>query len=321
MTPLILLAAVLSSETVIAVGLDGNAPPGERTRVHALLVEALRGVDGLSVVAIADPAAMLGPDVGKALASCGSDDRCRVASLGAVARGPVVLGAFERLGPEQARLDLRLVPLPAGSAGTSTASGASLGAVRVSRDVNGPLEPNVHGILVDAVSTLFAGRAVRPTAKLLVVVDAAGAAVSVDGAPVGTTPLEAIEVAIGTRRITVALPDGRRRETSVVLALGGSATVELSLRERTPLPVFLGGSALALGAAGVVLGVVADGTAADWTEACPAEARCAAGFTRARYDGDADAVAIQGGLATGLLIGAGVALVAACALWIIEGSP
>ena len=52
-----------------------------------------------------------------------------------------------------------------------------------------------------------------------------------------------------------------------------------------------------------------------------AGAPCAAGFTRERYDADADTVALQSGLSTGLWIGAGVAITAAVVWWIIEGQP
>lgn len=314
MTPLLLLCAALAADNVAVVGLEGSAPAPARLRAHGLLVDALRGVGGLQVVAIADPGAMLGPEAAAALAAC-TDDRCRVAVLGPVARGTVVLGSLETVSPSSstrdgvARLDLRVATATAGTT------------VRVSRDLRGPLDGALRGVLIEVVGTLFPGRPVQPTSKLTVRTDVDGAAVTLDGQPLGLTPLPPIDARIGTREVAVSLPDGRRAVTRVELLLGSPATVELTLTERTMIPWILAGSAVLLAGGGFALGAVADGTASDWSAACPGGGGCATGFTRERYDSDSDSVAVQGTLATGLLIGAGAALVSAAVVWILEGSP
>ena len=304
-----MLLAVLAAQPVVVVGLDGSAPPALRTRAHALLVEALRGAEGLSVVALPDPAATLGPETMARWQAC-TDDACRVALLSGVVRGDLVLGALEQRAGGGARLELRVV----------TAS-AAVAVSRVSRDLPGPLERRLPAAILEAAGQIFPGRRLAPTVPLTVTVDE-GAEVTVDGRAIGRAPLPPQPVALGAHTIVATLPDGRRAEAAVVIELGTPISLTLSLgSKRTVWPWVVAGGAVALAGGGLGLGLAADGVASDWAAACPAGASCAAGFTRERYDADADTVALQGGLSTGLWIGAGVALTAAVVWWIIEGQP
>lgn len=302
------LLAVLAAQPVVVVGLEGSASPELRARTHTLLVEALRGVEGLSVVALPDPSAMLGPDTQARWRAC-ADDACRVALLGAVVRGDLVLGALEaRSGG--GRLELRVV----------TASTA-VAITRVSRDVSTPLDRRLPAVVLEAAGQLFPARRLVATAPLTVIADE-GAELTLDGRALGRAPVPTQAVPLGEHTVVAALPDGRRAEASVVLELGTPQSLTLSLgAARTAWPWLVAGGAVALAGGGLGLGLVADATASDWSSACPAGERCAAGYTRERYDADADAVALHSGLSTGLWIGAGVALTAAVVWWIIEGQP
>jgi len=301
---MLIAQAAPTTPVVVAVALEGTAIASERTRVSALVAQVLRGIEGLDVLAIADIAGTVGEPSARAFAAC-ADDPCKYAALGAMARGPLVLGALDALDGKRVRLDLRVVTATAGTT------------VRLSRDLALPLESG----LIEAVGSLFPGRSVRPTGMLTVNVDVDNAAIEVDGTTVGVSPLGPFSASVGRRRVRALAPTGNSAETTVDVGLASASSVDLTLRDaHSAWPFLLTGVAGAMIGGGLTAGAIAAANASNWREACPEGKSCAAGFTAGRNAVDASTLSTEVAVANAFYIAAGAAVLGAVIVWFVEGA-
>lgn len=296
-----LASSVASAQTsgrqtsVAVLALEGLRPLATRARLTQRLIEALRGFESLRVVALADPAAVLGPKAAVGLRGC-ADDPCRVAALSALGVDRLVVG--EASGDS---LRLRLVD-------SSTPAASPL--VRVTQLLRGDGPGDLRAVAILAVRELFPKLAGQGAGTLMITADTEGATAWLDGEPVGVLPVGPVKVSPGQHTVRITAPGHHPFLQTITIELGRAATLSASLsKNRSVVPLVLLGSAVGAAAAGLVVGVIAQSTVNGWDAACDGT-RCDPGFTKARFDDDQSAVQIQMGVSNGLFavsIGLGVA--------------
>ncbi len=293
-------AAESSPSAVVVVPVNEAAASG----ATELLLETLRGLEGLRVVSLADPDAVLGPGSAARLAAC-ADDACRVSALGSLA-GPALL-VGEIAGGRSVRL--RLV---------DTASTAGARAIaRVSTAITAG-DGGLRRAVIEAVEELFPTLSAQRMGSLSVRADVDGAAVFLDRRPIGLAPVEGLRVGAGPHSVRVEAAGHAPFEATVEVQLGADTEVAASLsKNRSLWPLYLGAGAVGAGAVGLILGLSAQDTADAWATGCAA-ASCASGFTRARYDADQDAVAVKRTTANALFAVAGGLAVGAIVYWFAD---
>lgn len=293
---------------VAVIPVEGTAPLELRRSAAAKLVNALRGIEALQVIDLAVAGEVLGPSAPAALAAC-RDDRCIAGVIAPLATARAVVGVLSAGEGTRPRLDLRLV---------DTSTPAALVRVRISRDLEEPLAAALDAQVPAIAAELFPELSSEGAATLTLKVRPAGAAISIDGTPVGLAPLAPLRVKPGVHRVRIEASAHHPEEISVAVGLGQSEAVEISLsKNRSPVPLFLAGGSLAAVSIGLVFGLSAQAGATAWDDACGTGA-CEPGFTRARYDRDGSDVARDRVLANVFFAAAGGLAIGALAYFLLD---
>jgi len=291
--------------TVAVLPLAGDADAKTKRALTERLVESLRGFEGLNVLALTDPAKLLGPQAAVQLRKCG-DDRCRAAVLSALRTSRLVIG--ETAGDN---VRVRLVD-------SSTTAAKTL--VRVTQLLRREGSGALRSTAILIAQELFPDLGGEAAGTLMITADVDGATVFVDGTAMGTAPVGPVKLAPGPHQVQVTAPGHHPFDQTVTVELGrGSMLVASPSKNRSLTPLYLAGGAVVAAGVGVVLGVLAQGTVDDWGEACDGTT-CAPGFTRRRFDGDQTAVQAQMIASNGLYaVSVGLAVGSLIALFTDEG--
>ena len=307
----LLLAAVVAAPggRVGVLPVTGSAPVADRARAERAMVEAVEGLNGLSPVAFSSMGAVFGPRAQAALQAC-TDDACLAAEATALVKvDRLVAGELDAA--DGLRLRVRLID----------PENAAVPVARVSKDVTAA---NLQPMVAEAVAELFPEQARTSMGIVVLTGGREGAKVAVDGRPVAemtgsivsSEPQASLRMAAGRHRIRVTYPGHAPFSKDINVTIGPPVSVEVELdKNRSSGPWILGGAGAALiGAAGLV-GLRAQITADEWSDACSSTG-CRPGFTRARFETEMSEVDNGRIVANALLIGGGAAIVGAL-LWYI----
>ena len=283
---------------VLALG--GSADPNVRRAGDEALVGALRGVESLQIVSLLDLKTILGAEVAGRADRC-ADDRCRVKIISALGLDRLVLGEVVSDASGD-RLGLRVV---------DSSTQAATAIVRLSRDLSGDLLPALRGALIGSVAELFPDHA-KNSFGTVAIDTSDGAAIILDGAAIGVAPISPLRLATGKHTFEISKKGYEPFKRELVVLVGQTAALDAELdRIRSNWPLYLGASALSAIVVGTMVGISAQTSADNWTDACPAGAACGSGFTRQRFEDDGSTVDLQRNVANGLFVAAGALAVGA----------
>jgi hypothetical protein len=293
---------------VAVFAVRGSALPGARLRATQLVIGALRGLPRLKVISLVEIEPLLGAEAARAFDQC-RDDACLIQVVSAVKSDRLVIGELEAGAGMQSRLQVRLVD-------TST-SGANV-LVRLSRDLTGDLISALEREVPAAVAELFPDRAAEGYGSLVVRVRPEGAAISLDGMPVGIAPTPPLKARVGRHRLRVTARGHEPQEEEVYVPLGQALDLRIDLdKRRSDWPLILAASALGATGIGFAVGISAESVARDWERKCEG-GLCPSGYTRARYENDRDSTAAKRTIANGLFIAAGALAVGSFVYYILD---
>ncbi|MCK6552754.1 hypothetical protein L6R52_43425, partial [Myxococcota bacterium] len=175
-----LAAAPAVDVTVVPIG--GTAPADDRARATSVLVDTLRGLDGVRPIPVDDAEKLLGPEGARALGAC-ADDACLVAATRVIRASVLATGTLDAGGGAAPVLRLRLV---------DTSSAARV-LVRVTRDLSAAAGSHAFEAAIgDAAAELFPDQAARSFGVLVVTGAPPGAAIVADGKVVADAPTGAL---------------------------------------------------------------------------------------------------------------------------------
>lgn len=306
-------AATAAPEITIGVlPLKGRAPKPFRVDATDILEQSITGLPDVRVVSFDNVADILGQDAARRIEAC-LDDACVRRATSGVRTDVLVVGEVE----VEETFVLRLRLLDTATTGPPR--------VRVTRAIEGGRSGLVQAV-ASAVADLFPKRSQTAQGTIVVAANRANATVHVDGKVAATTADQATEGAYravvkvrpGAHRVVVAADGHHPVERTADVIVGQRTVVDFALeKNRSNSPLVLGGVGAVLLGAAVVVGATTKATADEWDAAC-AGVRCDEGYTRARYESDADAVSRGRFVTNGLLVAGSVALVGAVVWYFVD---
>ena len=308
------LAFVLLAAPPIRVGVlpvSGSAPIDTRRAAEEVLTTAIDRLDGLEPVAFSALGAVFSPSAQAALQSCRDDPCLAREAVKLIAVQQIVVAVVDR--EDGLRIRLRRVD-PARPE------------VPVARVTQRTDAASLNSAVATATAELFPEAARRSLGILVVTGAREGAQVRVDGVDqarmagtmVSSAPQATLRLPPGGHRIEVTYPGHMPFETDVEVVIGPPTTLEVELdKNRSIGPWLLGGGGIVLAGTAGLVGLTAQNTANDWSDACT-DGACQPGFTRRRYEQDRNQVNNGRNVANGLLITGGVAVVGALLWYLLD---
>ncbi|MEE2904020.1 MAG: PEGA domain-containing protein [Myxococcota bacterium] len=268
----------------------GILPIANNQDVNEYLNQAVRGYEGLKVVSLTRIDDILGPGTNKLLRACKSDDQCRREALAGLRLDYFIAGEISSTA-RGSNLRLRLVQINNAS--------QNLSKITVNANISDEEVQTLKLAVIDAVSSLFGESGLLAFGTIEIRTNSEGASVILNDQNLGISPLPPIRVPAGSHRLKIEKKGFRPWFGSVEVLLGEAAVYDAQLeKNRSTLPLYLGGGAISAAITGLIFGLHATQIANGWDTACASNV-CGEGYSSERYRDETRLVDIERNVANG----------------------